>query len=129
MARLVREENGSLRMGALGWLIMAKTIPKDLEPILRGMVTSDYVRERISARRALFQLGIPDRERAAMIDAALQSSFGAERLDAAESLIKLGKRDTAIPVLRQLATSGDKATRARAERMRFELGRSDRDPP
>ncbi len=129
MARLVREENGSLRMGALGWLIMARTIPKDLEPDLRKMAKGDYVWERIWARRALVQLGIPDRERAAMIEAALQSSSGAERLDAAESLIKLGKGHTAIPVLRQLATSGDKGMEATAERMLFELGRTDRDPP
>jgi hypothetical protein len=58
----------------------------------------------------------------------LQSPFGAERLDAADSLIKLGKGDTAILVVRQLATSGDKAMAARAERMLFELSRTDRDP-
>ena len=35
MARLVREERGIHRRGALGYLLMIKTIPKDLEPVLR----------------------------------------------------------------------------------------------
>ena len=36
MARLVREETGTHRRSALGYLLMIKTIPKDLEPVLRA---------------------------------------------------------------------------------------------
>ncbi len=129
MARMVREEEGSLRMGALGWLIMAKSVPKDLERILRKMVITEDVGERIWVRRALFQIGIPERDRAAMIDAELHSLFAAERFDATDSLIKMGKGHSAVPVLTQLAASTDKATAARAERMLFELARDQHDPP
>jgi HEAT repeat protein len=121
MAKLVREENGSLRLGALCWLELANSIPKDLEPILRDMVKSDNVTERMSGRSALFHLGISDRERDAMIDAGLRSPHAGERIDAAARLIKLRKGETVIPVLRQIAASDDKPMAARAERMLFEL--------
>jgi HEAT repeat protein len=127
MVRLVREEKGNLRLGALCWLELAKSIPKDLEPILREMVKSDNVTERISGRQALFRLAIPAHERDAMIDAALKSPFDVERIDAAYWMIKLRKRDRAIPVLQQIAASADKALAARAERMLYELEGPDAD--
>jgi HEAT repeat protein len=129
MAKLVREERGALRMGALGWLILAKNVPKDLEPIVREMLKTDNVSERIWVRRALFMLGITDRERTALIHAMLEGPEPAERLEAAELLIKLGNPNGAIPVLRELANSGTKAISARAERLLFQLDRDQIDAP
>jgi HEAT repeat protein len=115
LARLVREETGSHRLGALGWLKSMKTIPPDLEPTLRAMMTSDYVWERISARQALMQLGIPDRERDAMIEVTIKSMQNAERLEGAQLLVQLGRFEQAGPVLREIAARGSNEDRAKAD--------------
>ena len=73
-----REQEGTHRLGALGFLMAGKTIPKDLEPTLRAILKSDYVWERIWSRRALIQLGIPDPERDAMIKGMVESPDNAE---------------------------------------------------
>ena len=118
MVRLIREENGTYRLQALMYLMMIKTIPKDLEPILRTMLTSDIAVERIDARKALILLGIADQERDAMIKSMLESPHLNERLAAAQLLIELGKPEMAIPALNDLVASGDGATSAHARRVR-----------
>jgi HEAT repeat protein len=115
LARLMREETGSHRLGALGWLKTMKTIPPDLEPTLRAIMTSDLVRERISARQALMQLGISDRERDEMIEVMLKSLHNAERFEGAQLLVQLGRFEQAGPVLREIAARGSNEDRAQAD--------------
>ncbi len=126
LARLVREEKGNHRLGALGWLKAMRTIPADLAPTLRVMITSDYVWERIWARQALMQLGIPDRERDAMIKAMVESSQNAERLEGARLLVQLGRSEQAVPILREIATRGSNEDRSQAdELLKWDRARAD----
>jgi hypothetical protein len=111
----VREETGNHRFGSLGFLLAMKSIPADLEPTLRAMITSDYVWERIWARQALCQLGIPEDERDAMIMAMVKSPQSAERLEGSRMLIHLGRPQQAVPVLQEIADRGSKEDRARAD--------------
>src|SRR5262249_17981349 len=114
MARLVREEKGTYRLDALGYLTMMRGVPKDLEPTLRGILDDNDANERIMARQALIQLGIPDPERDAIIRAMLASSNNTERLAAARSLIDLGKPELAISALKDVAGGADRGARERA---------------
>jgi len=114
MARIVREETGTYRLDALGYLSRMKSVPKDLEPTLRGLLNVSDANERIMARQALIQLGIPDQERDAIIQAMLASSTHNERLAAAGSLIELGKPELAISTIRDVAGGTDKGTRVRS---------------
>ncbi len=111
MARLVREEKGTYRRDALGYLKRMRRIPKDLESILRGLLVDNDANERIMARQALIQLGIPEQERDAIIRTMLASSNSTERLAAAESLIDLGKPEPAISIIRDVAGGADRAAR------------------
>jgi hypothetical protein len=117
MARLAREGKGNHRFGALGFLMAIKTIPPDLEPTLRGMLTSDDVWRRIWARQALIRLGMPDRERDAMIEAMLTSPEDAERIEGDRVLIQLDKPERAIPVLREIEFHRPQGIRAQAVRL------------
>jgi HEAT repeat protein len=123
LARLVREEEGNHRLGALGFLMAGKTIPKDLEPTLRTMLKSEYVWERIWTGQALIQLGIPEQERDAIIRAMLESSMSAERLAAANLWIHVGKPENAIPALKDLADRGDRDDRIMAADSLIKLGK------
>ena len=129
LARLVREETGGEGLGALGFLMRMKTIPADLEPTLRTMLTSDYVWERIWARQALILLGIPARERDAMIKAMLESLHNSERLEGARLLVQLGQSEQAITVLQEIATRGSNADRAKAHTLLYEATQADPDRP
>jgi HEAT repeat protein len=115
LARMVREEKAGDRLGALGWLKTLNAISAELEPALRVMTTSEQFSECFSARRALIQLGIPDRERDEVIDAMLKSSHDEERLEGAFHLLELGRSEQAAPILREIATRGSKVDRARAD--------------
>jgi HEAT repeat protein len=115
LARMVREEKSGDRLGALGWLKALNAISAELEPALRVMTTSEQFSECFSARQALIQLGIPDRERDEVIDAMLKSSHDAERLEGAFHLLELGRSEQAAPILREIAIRGSKADRARAD--------------
>jgi HEAT repeat protein len=123
LARLVCEEEGTLRQGAVGFLLAGKTIPRDLEPTLRRMLKSESVWERIWAVQALIQLGIPDRERDAIIKAMLGSPRSAERLAAARSLIQLGKPEATIPTLQDVAARGDREDRIAASDLLIQIGK------
>jgi HEAT repeats len=116
MSRLIREEEGAHRLGALGYLTMMKTIPKDLEPALRELLNSKIPDERIFVRRALIVLGVPEQERDAMIKSMLESQHLTERLAAADLLIQIGKPEMAIPALKDLIASENNEIRARAAR-------------
>jgi HEAT repeat protein len=115
LGRMVREEKAGDRLGALGLLKALNAISAELEPTLRVMTTSEQFSERFSARRALIQLGIPDRERDELIDAMLKSSHDEERLEGAFHLLELGRSEQAAPILREIATRGSKVDRARAD--------------
>ena len=91
LTRLVREEKGIYRQGGLGFLLVGKTIPKELEPTLRAMLGDENALERGMARRALIQMGVTERERDDLIRAMLESPKSAERLAAAQVLMDLGK--------------------------------------
>jgi HEAT repeat protein len=117
MSRLIREEEGTHRLAALGYLMMIKSIPKDLEPSLRALLTSDNPAERILVRQALIQFGISDQERDGMIKSMLESSHLTERLAAADLLIQIGKPEMAIPALKDLIASENNEIRARAARL------------
>jgi HEAT repeat protein len=117
MVRLIREETGVYRLGAIGYLTMIDTIPPELEPALRALSKSEIPDERIAARKALIVLGIPDQERDAMIKAMLGSQHLNERLTAAYILIQLGKREMAINALKSLVESNDITIRARAQKL------------
>jgi HEAT repeat protein len=129
LARLVREETGNHRLGGLGFLMAMKTIPADLEPTLRTMLTSDYVWERIWALQALIQLGIPAHERDAMTRAMLKSSHNSERLEGARLLVQLGQAEQAIPVLEEIATHGSNADRAQAHTLIYNATQAEPDRP
>ena len=68
-------------------------------------------------RQALMQLGIPDRERDAMIKAMVESSQNVERLEAARPLVQLGRSEQAVPVLREIAMRGSKEDRTQADEL------------
>ena len=51
MVRLIREETGTYRRDALMYLTMIKSVPSDLEPILRALLTSRLSAERVAARQ------------------------------------------------------------------------------
>lgn len=129
LARLVREEKGNHRLGALGFLVGMKTISADLEPTLRAMLTSDYVWGRIWARQALIQLGVPDHERDAMIKTMLDSLQDSERLEGARLLVQLGQSEQAVPVLQEIATRGSKEDRTRADALLHEATQAGPDRP
>ena len=87
LARLAQEERGSHRGGALGFLMAMKTMPKELEPILRAMLKSDDVWGRFQARRALIELGVSDRRKPkTLIESMLKSHEDRERLEGAGDL-------------------------------------------
>jgi FimV-like protein len=117
MLRVIREEIGTYRLDALGYLMAIRAIPGDLEPLLRTLLKSHIPVERIEARRALIQVGISDSERDAMIKSMLESLHLDERLATAPLLIEFGKRELAIAVLEDLVASDDIAIRARAQRL------------
>jgi HEAT repeat protein len=123
LARLVREEQGTHRQGALGFLLAGQTIPRDLEPSLRTMLKSEHVWERIWAGHALIRLGVPDRESNAIIKTMLESPRSAERLAAARSLIQLGKPEAAIPTLQDVAARGEREDRITAADLLMQLGK------
>ncbi len=102
MVRLIREEIGTYRLEAVGYLMIMKTVPGELEPDLRALLSSRIPDERIAARQALFLLGIPEPERDAMIKSMLESTHPNERFVAASILIELGKPEMAIPVLKAM---------------------------
>ena len=89
--------------------------PPGTRPTLRVMITSDNVWERMLARQALMQLGVPDHERDEMIEVMLKSSAEPERLEGATLLAETGRSEQAILVLREIATRGSKEHRSRAE--------------
>jgi HEAT repeat protein len=122
LARLAREEEGTLRQGAVGFLLAGKAIPRDLEPTLRTLLKSEYVWERIWAGEALIRLGVPDRERDAIIKTMLEGPRSAERLAAARFLIQLGKPEGAIPTLQDVAARGDREDRITAADLLIQLG-------
>jgi HEAT repeat protein len=123
LARMVREEQGNHRLGALGYLVEIKTIPKDLEPTLRALLQSEYIWERILTARALLLLGIPDRDRDAIIKTMLASPRSAERLAAARILLELGKPEPAITALKDLADTGEPDDRIAAAKELILLGK------
>ena len=129
LARLVREETGNHRLGALGFLLRVKTIPPELDPTLRAMMKSDYVWERIWARQALILYRMPAEEREAMIKAMASSSQNAERLEGARLLVHFGRSEGAIPVLRELAAHGSAEERARAQTLLHEALHGTEDIP
>jgi HEAT repeat protein len=114
MTRIIREEKGTYRLDALGYLTMIKIIPKELEPQLRAHLSSGIPDERISAVRALILMGIPDQERDALLESMVESQHLNERFTGAAILIEIGKPDLAIPVLRGVIASDNTAMRARA---------------
>ena len=72
------------------------------------------------------QLGIPDRERDAMIKAMMESSQNVERLEGARLLVQLGRSEQAVPVLREIATRGSKEDRTQAdELLKWDRARAD----
>ena len=117
LARLVREEEGTHRVGGVGFLIVSKTIPKDLEPYLRAMLKNEDTNESHWARQALILLGIPDQERDAMLKPMLESPDSSERIAAVDLLFQVGKPERAIPVLEEMAARGSQANRQWAKRM------------
>jgi HEAT repeat protein len=121
MARLVREEKGTYRQGALGFLLQGGPIPKDLEPRLRELMRSENLWERISARQTMIRLGISAQEREAIIQTMLDSPDPAERLAVAHSLIQLCKPTTAIAALKYAAVKGDQGTSERAVQLLLHL--------
>lgn len=123
LARLVREEEGTLRQGAVGFLLAGWAIPEDLQPNLRTMLKSEDVWERIWAGGALIRLGILDRERDAIIQTMLEGASIAERLFAARYLIQLGKPEAAIPTLQDVAARGGREDRITAADLLIQLGK------
>jgi hypothetical protein len=57
LARLVHEGRGSHRLGALGFLLRMKQLPREIEPGLREMLTSQDVWERSWGAAALSKMG------------------------------------------------------------------------
>jgi HEAT repeat protein len=114
MARLVRAKEGTYRQDALGYLMFIRSVPRDLESTLRGLLDHVSVPERIMARRALIQLGIPDQERDAIIRSMLTSTNNTERMAAAYLLVDFGKPVPAISSVKDVAEGADSAMRERA---------------
>ncbi len=112
LMRLVREEKGIYRQGGLGFLLVGKTIPKELEPTLRAMLEGENALERSMARRALIQMGVTERERDDLIRAMLESPQGAERLAAAQVLMDLGKPLMGVSAMKDLAARDDSGARS-----------------
>ena len=119
MVRLVREEIGTYRLEAMGYLMMMNMVPRELEPDLRALLSSRIPDERISSRRALILLGVPDQERDVFIKSMIESTHPNERFVAASILIELGKPEMAISALNALIASDDTAMRSRARAMRL----------
>jgi HEAT repeat protein len=114
LVRLVREEHGSPRLGAMGCLLTMKTIPAEMEPTWLEMLASDSVEYRLSAAMALIQLG-----KARVAEPTLREMLGSpspwHRLRAAEVLIGAGLAGGAIAPLRELARSEQRDVRSRAD--------------
>ncbi len=123
LARLVREEEGTLRRDAAGFLLVGRAIPRDFAPTLRILLRSEDVWERIWAGEALIRLGVPDREREAIIKTMLSGLRSPERLAAARFLIQLGKPEAAFPTLQDVASRGDREDRITAADLLLRLGK------
>jgi HEAT repeat protein len=128
MVRMIREETGTYRLGALGYLTMMKMVPTELEPTLRTLMKSEIPVERISARRALIILGIRDAERDAMIKSMLESNHLNERLAGADLLIQMGNYRMAIAALKDLIATEDIAMRSQARRLLATLNDGEASP-
>ena len=91
-------------------------------------MNSEIPDERISARRALIVLGIPDHERDKMIKSMLESTHLNERLAAADLLIQMGNYKMAIAALKDLIASEDIAMRSHARRLLATLNVDEESP-
>ncbi len=117
MARLIREETGTHRLGALYFLNTNKMVPEDLEPTLRGLLSASIPNERIQAKLALILVGVSAGGRDAMIKSMLESLHLDERLAVADFIVSLGMREKGIRALKDLAQSDDPGIRACAQKL------------
>ncbi len=118
LVRLVREEHGAHRLGAMGFLQTMGTIPVELGPTLREMLASDFAEYRLSAATALIKLG-----KAEMAEPTLREMLASQapwyRLRAAEMLIGSGKAEGTISSLRELAKSEQRDVRSKADTLLY----------
>jgi HEAT repeat protein len=122
LARLVHEGRGSHRLGALGFLLRMKQLPKEIEPDLREMIVSQNASERIWGARALIgmgraELGIP------VLHELLKSDDIDARLAAAQSLVSIGQATAVRTVLQEAENHPDARIRARAAVIQKEMKR------
>lgn len=127
LTRLVLEERGSDRLGALGFLGRLGVVPAEVEPALRAMLASPTAAERLHAAEALGRLGQTEAAGAAL-RAMLASGSLQERLDASGVLIRLGDAEAARPTLREIARVGPPSHRSRAEALLDRAARRDPGP-
>jgi HEAT repeat protein len=123
LARLVREEQGAYRLGALGFLQTLGIMPAELEPTLRAMSVGPHAMERLQAAVALIALGKVEVAKPVLRE-MLEAGAPWDRLRAAEVLIGLGESEAAITVLREISNTELSGASARADVLLDRLARS-----
>src|SRR5947209_14766661 len=127
LACLVREGRGSHRLGALGFLLRMKQLPKEIEPDLREMIVSQNVWERIWGAEAFIKMGRAELAVPVLHD-LLKSGNIDERLAAAQSLLSIGQAAAIRTVLQEAENHPEARIRARAAAIQEKMkGKADVD--
>ena len=113
LARLVHEGRGSHRLGALGFLLRMKQLPKEVEPDLREMIASQDVWARNWGAEALIRMGRAELAIPVLHDLLKNGNVDA-RLAAAQSLLSIGQAAAIRTVLQEAENHPEARIRARA---------------